>query len=71
MDARNTPNRLDRGTAERIIFGWTDTEQASERTGSKLIVIGDDRERELRDSSVQALTSYGIRVIPSRQARRS
>ncbi|KFI54682.1 DUF1829 domain-containing protein [Bifidobacterium callitrichos] len=58
------PSRLDRGAAERIIFGWTDTEQASERTGSKLIVIGDDREHELRDSSVQALMSYGIRVIP-------
>lgn len=57
-------SRLDRGTAKRVIFGWTGTEQASKRTESKLIMIGDDREHALRDSPVQALTSYDIRVIP-------
>ena len=58
------PNRLDRDITERIIFGWNDTAKAKERTGSKLIVIGDDRERALREPVVQALISYNITVIP-------
>lgn len=57
------PNRLDRDMTERILFGWEDTGKATERKGSKLIVIGDDRARPLREASVRALTNYGIDVI--------
>lgn len=59
-----TPNRLDRNMAERIVFAWTDTSKAKERDGAQLLVIGDDREIPLRDAPVQALESYGILVIP-------
>ncbi|MBT1164546.1 DUF1829 domain-containing protein [Bifidobacterium felsineum] len=58
------PNRLDRNMAERIIFAWNDTEKDAKRAGSKLYVIGDDRERGLNESSVQALENYGIATIP-------
>lgn len=59
-----SPNRLDRSMAERIIFAWNDTEKDTKRTGSRLYVIGDDREHELNESSVQALENYGIITIP-------
>lgn len=59
-----SPNRLDRRMAERIIFAWNDTGKAVERAGSRLYVIGDDRDHSLNESSVQALENYGITAIP-------
>jgi hypothetical protein len=58
------PNRLDRDSVRAIMFGWNDTRKAPERTDSKLIIIGDDREGPLQDSAVQALDNYGVPVIP-------
>lgn len=59
-----SPNRLDRGVAERIIFTWNDTEKDPKRAGSKLYVIGDDREHRLNGSAVRALENYGIVTVP-------
>lgn len=58
------PNHLDRNVVRRIMFGWNDTSKAPERTGSRLVVIGDDRREDLQDGVVRALRNYGVTVIP-------
>ena len=61
-----TVNNVNKSTVESILFKWTDTKDAREKTGvkSNLYVILNDLEKPVLTRDVEAFKSYGIIACP-------
>lgn len=64
------PNRFDKDAVKDIMWAWDDTRKARERADSKLVVIGDDRERPLQKAALEAFLNCGVNVIPYSELNR-
>lgn len=60
----HAPNKFDKTAVRDIMWSWQDTCKAKEREGSKLFVIGDDRDHPLQTAALEAFENYGVEVIP-------
>lgn len=60
----HAPNKFNKTAVRNIMWSWQDTCKAKEREGSKLFVIGDDRDHPLQTAALEAFENCGVEVIP-------
>lgn len=63
------PNSFGKDTVRNIMWSWDDTRRATTRSDAKLIVIGNDRDKPLQTTAVEAFENYGVTVIPWSQLK--